>query len=65
MEFTFWKEFKKKFKKLQKKYSSLKDDLDNFYETLELDPMWESLLSSHRVKISWLWENIKWRNTSW
>jgi hypothetical protein len=60
MEFIFWKEFEKEFKKLQKRYLSLKGDLEDFFETLELDPFWESLLSNHIVKISWLWEGIKW-----
>lgn len=60
MEFIYWKEFEKEFKKLCKKYLSLKKDLDVFCETLEFDPIWESLLSSHIIKIAWLWENIKW-----
>jgi hypothetical protein len=47
-------------KKLTKKYPSLKEDLDIFCETLELDPAWETLLSNHIVKISWLWEEIQW-----
>lgn len=60
MKFNFWKEFEKEFKKLSKKYLSLKDDLDVFCETLEFDPIWENLLSNHIVKISWLWEDVKW-----
>ncbi len=60
MELSFWKEFEKEFKKLAKKYLSLKLDLDVFCETLEFDPIWESILSSHIVKISWLWEEVKW-----
>ena len=60
MEFSFWKEFEKEFKKLSKKYISLKEDLNDFCETLEFDPIWESLLSNHIVKISWLWDGIKW-----
>ncbi len=60
MKFNFWKEFEKEFKKLSKKYLSLKNDLDVFCETLEFDPIWENLLSNHIVKISWLWEDVKW-----
>ncbi len=60
MNIEFKIEFEKEFKKLSRKYPSLKDDLDTFLLTLELDPIWESILSNHIVKISWLWEDIKW-----
>ncbi len=60
MNIEFKLEFEKEFKKLSKKYPSLKDDLDTFLLTLELDPIWDSILSNHIVKISWLWEDIKW-----
>ncbi len=58
MIFKYLKEFEKEFKKLSKKYPSLKIDLDDFCDTLEIDPTWESILSNHVVKISWLWEKI-------
>jgi len=60
MIFKQLKEFEKEFKKLSKKYPSLKSDLDAFCETLEIDPRWESILSNHVVKIAWLWEKIEW-----
>lgn len=60
MNIEFKLEFEKEFKKLSRKYPSLKGDLDTFLLTLELDPIWESILSNHILKISWLWENIKW-----
>jgi mRNA-degrading endonuclease YafQ of YafQ-DinJ toxin-antitoxin module len=60
MEFVFWKEFEKEFKKLNKKYLSLKEDFDDFCETLELDPTWNNLLSNHIKRISWLWKNVNW-----
>jgi len=60
MNIEFKIEFEKEFKKLSRKYPSLKDDLDTFLLTLELDPIWESILSNHIVKIAWLWEDIKW-----
>ncbi len=61
MIFKYWKEFGKEVKKFYKKYSSLKEDLDTFCETLELDPTWENILSNHIVQISDLWENINWK----
>ena len=60
MNIEFKIEFEKEFKKFSRKYPSLKDDLDTFLLTLELDPIWESILSNHIVKIAWLWEEIKW-----
>jgi len=60
MIFKYLKEFEKELKKLSKKYPSLKSDLDDFCDTLEIDPTWTNLLSNHIVKISWLWENINW-----
>jgi len=60
MEFSFWDEFKKEFKKLSKKYLSLKNDLDIFCETLEFDPCWKDMLVNHVKKISWLWRNVGW-----
>ncbi len=59
MNIEFRIEFEKEFKKLNKKYLSLKENFDDFCETLELDPIWESLLSSHIVQISWLGEEVK------
>jgi len=59
MNIEFKIEFEKEFKKLNKKYLSLKEDFDDFCETLELDPIWESILSAHIVQISWLWEEVK------
>ncbi|MDD4530856.1 MAG: hypothetical protein PHO80_04900 [Candidatus Gracilibacteria bacterium] len=59
MKFNFGNEFEKEFKKLAKKYLSLKNDLDVFCETLEFDPIGESILSSHIVKISGLGEDVK------
>ena len=60
MKIKYLKDFEKELKKLSKKYPSLKEDLDDFCKVLELDPTWETLLSSHIVKISWLWEKVEW-----
>jgi mRNA-degrading endonuclease RelE of RelBE toxin-antitoxin system len=38
MKIKYLKDFEKELKKLSKKYPSLKKDLDDFCEVLELDP---------------------------
>ena len=60
MIFKELNEFKKEFKKLLKKYHSLTDDFDDLKSLLENNPIWDNLPKNHIVKISWLWENIKW-----
>ncbi len=47
---TLW--FKKDFKKLKKRYSSLYDDFCDFKKVLELNPTWNILISN-------LWKKVK------
>jgi len=60
MEFTELAEFGKDFKKLLKKYKSLKDDFDTFKKVLSIDPRLTRLWEKWVKRVSWLWEELEW-----
>jgi len=59
MEFKKLVEFDKEFKKLSKKYHSLKLDFEDLKKVLEIDPKLSIFWENWVKRISWLWENVK------
>jgi hypothetical protein len=59
MIFKELNEFKKEFKRLSRKYNSLKLDFEDLKKVLEVDPKLSIFWKNWVKKISWLWKNIK------